>query len=132
MATNQEIVLITGSNTGIGLEIARKLLRDYDDRFYVLIGGRTMSKVDATVQELHKHNLKSCEGIQIEVTKDASIDAAAKVVKDKFGRLDVLHVNVRNRRLPRPCIYSNADARHNRLGSPQTKTNLALQSHNSS
>ena len=95
MASNQEIVLITGANTGIGLEVARKLLRDYDDRFYVLIGGRTVSKVDAAVQQLRDQNLKSCEGIQIEVTDDASIDAAANVVKDKFGRIDVLHVNVR-------------------------------------
>ena len=71
-----------------------------------------MSKVDATVQELHKQNLKSCEGIQIEVTKDASIDAAAKVVKDKFGKLDVLHVNVRNRCLPYLIPFLSVPALH--------------------
>ena len=93
-ASDKEIVLITGANVGLGLEIARKLLREYQGQFYVLVGCRTLSKGEAAVQELHHQGLTDCEVLQIEVTDDASIAKAAKTVQDRFGRLDVLHANV--------------------------------------
>ena len=92
-ATNQEIVLITGGNTGLGFEIAKKLLREHD-RFHVLIGSRTSSKGEAAVKELHDQGLESCEFIQIDVLDNLSIAEAAQTVEAKFGRLDVLHANV--------------------------------------
>lgn len=93
-STQKEIVLITGGNVGLGLEIARKLLRDHGERFYCLIGCRTPSKGEAAVKELQSQGLTGCEVIEIEVTSDESIAKAAKTVEHKFGRLDVLHVNV--------------------------------------
>ena len=90
---DKEIVLITGANVGLGLEIARKLLRDHEGRFYVLVGCRTLSKGEVAVKELHDQGLGDCEVLQIEVTNDVSIAEAAKTVQDKFGRLDVLHAN---------------------------------------
>lgn len=93
-STQKEIVLITGANVGLGLEIARKLLQDYGERFYCLIGCRTLSKGESAVKELHSQSLTGCEVIEIEVTSDDSIEKAAKIVEQKFGRLDVLHVNV--------------------------------------
>ncbi|TKA74610.1 hypothetical protein B0A55_05443 [Friedmanniomyces simplex] len=75
--TSQEIVVITGANTGLGFEVAKQLLRNHGDRFYVFIGCR----------------LKDCEALHIEVTDDDSIAKAAKTVGEKFGRVDVLHVN---------------------------------------
>ncbi|KAK3646455.1 hypothetical protein LTR56_008553 [Elasticomyces elasticus] len=89
----QEIVLITGGNTGLGFEIAKQLLRDHSNRFYVLIGCRTLSKGETAVQDLHSQGLTACEVLHIEVTDDESIAQAAKVVGEKFGRVDVLHVN---------------------------------------
>ena len=93
---DKEIVLISGANTGLGLEIARQLLRDHGDRFYCLIGCRTLSKGEAAVKELNDQGLTGCEVLKIQVTDDESIARAAKVVEEKFGKLDVLHVNVRN------------------------------------
>lgn len=93
-STTKEIVLITGGNVGLGLEIARKLLIDHGDRFYCLIGCRTLSKGEAAVKELHNNGLTGCEVLEIEVTDDESISEAAETVKQRFGRLDVLHVNV--------------------------------------
>ncbi|KAK4953048.1 hypothetical protein LTR10_008753 [Elasticomyces elasticus] len=89
----QEIVLITGGNTGLGFELAKQLLRDHNNRFYVLIGSRTLSKGETAVQDLHSQGLTACEVLHIEVTDDDSIAQAAKVVGEKFGRVDVLHVN---------------------------------------
>lgn len=90
----KEVVLITGANVGLGLEVARKLLKDHGDRFYCLVGCRTPSKGEAAVAELHNQGLTGCEVIEIDVTNDESIAKAAKIVEQKFGRLDVLHVNV--------------------------------------
>lgn len=90
----KEVVLITGANSGLGLEIARKLLTDFGDRFYCLIGCRTPSKGESAVKELHGQGLSGCEILEINVTSDDSIAAAAKSVDEKFGKLDVLHVNV--------------------------------------
>ena len=99
MATNKEIVLITGANVGIGLEIARVLLRDYGDQFYCLIGCRTLTKGEAAVKELHGQGLTGCEAIHIDVTDNDSITKAAKTVEQKFGRVDVLHANVSKSRV---------------------------------
>ena len=94
ISDGKEVVLITGANVGLGLEIARKLLSDHGDRFYCLIGCRTLSKGEAAVKQLNDQGLTSCEVIQIDVTDDDSIAKAAKTVEQKFGKLDVLHVNV--------------------------------------
>lgn len=93
-STSQEIVFITGANTGLGLAAARALLRDHGDRFHVFLGSRSPSQGEAAVKELHDQGLKNCEAVQIDVTSNDFIAQAAKYVEHKFGRLDVLHVNV--------------------------------------
>ena len=102
---SKEIVLITGANTGLGFELAKQLLRDHGDRFHVLIGCRTLFKGEEAVKELYGQGLKNCEALHIEVTEDDSIAKAAKTVEEKFGKLDVLHVNVRGQE---PTFRSNA------------------------
>ncbi|KAK3725974.1 hypothetical protein LTR37_000122 [Vermiconidia calcicola] len=92
-ATDKEIVLITGANTGIGFQLAKVLLRDHGDRLYLLIGSRNASKGEAAVRELHDQGLIACETLHIEVTSDESLSNAAKTIEQKFGKLDVLHVN---------------------------------------
>lgn len=107
--SSKEIVLITGGNAGIGFELAKKLLQDYPNRFYILIGCRTVSKGEAAVAELHSEGLQDCEVLHIEVTSDESIAAAAKNVEEKFGRVDVLHVNVSPIILPTLAVQETAD-----------------------
>ena len=94
MAEYQEIVLVTGANTGIGFEIARKLLEDYDNQFYVLLGCRNNLKGAVAAQTLHDSGLSSCEMVEIDNNNPELIDHSAKVVEEKFGRLDVLILNV--------------------------------------
>lgn len=91
---SREIVLITGANTGLGFQIARVLLRDYGERFYIFLGCRDMTKGEAAVAELASQGLTSCEAVHLDVTDNDSIALAAETVRKKYGWLDVLHVNV--------------------------------------
>ena len=94
MAQDKEIVLITGANVGLGYEIAKKLLQDHSDRFYILLGSRNVEKGTAAMNELHNQGYTSCEVLNIENTNENLIKEAVEIVEQKFGRLDVLHVNV--------------------------------------
>lgn len=94
MITTKDVVLITGANTGLGCQIARKLLCEYGPRFYVLLGCRNAEKGRAALQTLRQDGAKDCEVLQIDNTDIGSIQQAVKTVEEKFGRLDVLHANV--------------------------------------
>ncbi|KAG8161003.1 hypothetical protein KVR01_009267 [Diaporthe batatas] len=93
--SDKDIVLITGGNGGIGLEVARQLTRDHGKRFHVLVGCRSLSDGEAAVKRLQEEDGvgEGVEAIQIDITSEESLAAAAKQVGDKFGRLDVLHAN---------------------------------------
>lgn len=100
--SDKEIVLVTGGNQGIGLEVARQLARDHGQRFHVLIGCRKIPDGESAVKQLHDEGIhEGVEAIQIDVTSEESLAAAAKLVGDKFGRLDVLHANVSLQIFPR-------------------------------
>ncbi|MCJ1434145.1 hypothetical protein MMC27_003511 [Xylographa pallens] len=90
MTSAQTIVLITGSNQGVGFETAKNLLLSSPD-YHVLIGSRDRSKGSQAVSALEALSIKgTVDMVQIDVTDDASVDAAAQHVLDKHGHLDVL------------------------------------------
>lgn len=100
---DKEIVLVTGGNGGIGLEVARQLARDHGQRFHVLIGCRKLPDGEAAVKQLWEQDIaEGVEAIQVDITSEESLAAAAKLVGDKFGRLDVLHANVSLHDIPNP------------------------------
>ncbi len=80
------IALITGANKGIGFETARALAAKGAT---VLIGARDLAAgtraADAIVAEGGM-----AEAVQIEITNEASVAAAATRIGEKFGRLDIL------------------------------------------
>lgn len=80
------IALITGGNKGIGLETARQLGKQ---GITVLIGARDESRGLAAVEQLKKEKIDA-RFVQIEVTNEKSVAAAAKTVEKDFGRLDIL------------------------------------------
>jgi NAD(P)-dependent dehydrogenase (short-subunit alcohol dehydrogenase family) len=71
--------LVSGANRGIGREIARQLAGDHG--FLVLAGSRDPGKIEET---------DSIVAVQLDVTSDASVDAARSQVESRPGRLDVL------------------------------------------
>lgn len=78
LAKNQQIyaqkkaVLITGANSGLGLAMAEKLATE---GFYVFAGARKQKDIDALNQ---KANM---QGIRLDVTVQADIDAAVKTIE---------------------------------------------------
>ena len=83
---NNPIALITGANQGIGLQIAKNLTAK---GFTVLLGSRNIERGEAAAKELGPNAVP----IQLDVTDLASIAAAAKRVRQEFGRLNVLIQN---------------------------------------
>ncbi|KAI9769743.1 MAG: putative secondary metabolism biosynthetic enzyme [Geoglossum umbratile] len=85
------VVLITGANQGVGFETARNLLLSSTD-YHVLLGTRDAAKGEAAAKALQLlPGLKgSVSHVQIDVTNDSSVDAAAAQVDATHGRLDTL------------------------------------------
>jgi NAD(P)-dependent dehydrogenase (short-subunit alcohol dehydrogenase family) len=83
---DKPVALVTGANQGIGLQIAKDLAA-HD--FSVLVGSRNFANgvVAAKAVGPDAHTL------QLDVTDQASITAAAERVRNEFGRLDVLVQN---------------------------------------
>jgi len=75
------ITLITGANKGLGFESARRLI---DLGHTVYVGARDAEKGAAAAESL------GAKFVQLDVTDDASVDAAAATIRDAEGHLDVL------------------------------------------
>ena len=74
----------------MGFEAAKNLLLS-SAKYHILLGSRNPSKGSAAASALKSHAIKgTVSPIQIDVTDDASVDAAASHVEATYGRLDVL------------------------------------------
>ena len=73
--------LITGGNKGLGHETARRL-KEQGHR--VVIGARDATRGRQAAEEL------GVDWVELDVTSDASVAAAAADVEERFGGLDVL------------------------------------------
>ncbi len=82
-STKKEVALVTGANKGIGLQIAKDLA---DRGFTVLVGSRNFGHGEAAAKSVGG----DARALQIDVTDQASIAAAAARIRNEFGRLDVL------------------------------------------
>ena len=80
---DKPIALITGANQGIGLQIAKDLVKH---GFTVLVGSRDFERGGAAAKEIGP----DAHALQIDVTDQVSITAAAERICKQFGRLDVL------------------------------------------
>src|ERR1700755_2572616 len=80
---DKPIALITGANQGIGLQIAKELAAK---NFTVLVGSRDYARGEEAAKTVDG----DAHPLQLDVTDQASIAAAAERVRNEFGRLDVL------------------------------------------
>jgi NAD(P)-dependent dehydrogenase (short-subunit alcohol dehydrogenase family) len=98
--TDKLIALVTGANQGIGLQIAKDLVAH---GCTVLVGSRSLERGAAAAKEVGP----DAHALQLDVTDQASITAAAERVRNEFGRLDVLIQNAaisNTRKLPGQSI----------------------------
>src|SRR5689334_9089900 len=78
-------ILITGSNRGIGFEIARQC----GQNFHVIISGRDEAKLQKAQKELAKENIQA-DILLMDVSNPDSITKAAKEFAKAKKQLDVL------------------------------------------
>ena len=84
--TDSRIAVVTGANRGIGLDVARQLAAGGDT---VVLGSRDLAAGERAAASL----LASGADIlvrRLDVTDQASLDAIAVELDDRYGRLDVL------------------------------------------
>lgn len=85
-----KVALITGGASGLGLGIAKAFVQS---GVKVLVGSRTMDKVEGAVKELQAipgtEDL-AAGGVALDVTNEASAERAVRKAIDLFGRLDIL------------------------------------------
>jgi len=86
MKTNNKIALISGANRGLGFEIGRQLGKQ---GITVLLGSRNEEAGREAAAQLISEGIDAYS-IQLDITDEASITSAVEVVKNRFGKLDIL------------------------------------------
>ncbi|MGG1517799.1 SDR family oxidoreductase [Paenibacillus oryzisoli] len=82
----KKVALITGGNRGLGIETARQL---GSLGYTVLLGARNQEKGAEAAAKLQAQEIDA-HCIELDVTDQATIDAAAGLITTKYGKLDVL------------------------------------------
>lgn len=77
------IALVTGANQGVGLQVAKELVAN---GVTVFVGSRNFERGEAAANQIGNGAIP----IQLDVTDQASIIAAANRIREEFGRLDLL------------------------------------------
>ncbi len=82
-----KIAVITGGNSGIGFETARRFI---EEGAKVIITGRSQTQLDDALAKINNTNLI---GIQGDVSNLGDLDRLYDEVKTRFGHLDILFAN---------------------------------------
>lgn len=83
---DKRVVLVTGANQGIGLQVAKELVTK---GFSVVMGSRNLERGETAAKSVGT----GAHALQLDVTDQASIAAAAARIRREFGRLDILIQN---------------------------------------
>lgn len=83
MKSNQQVALVTGATSGIGIAVAQRLVRD---GFFVVISGRNVDRGNAVAEELGENG----SFIQSDLVKTGAAQTLIDEVVRSTGRLDVL------------------------------------------
>lgn len=86
MTETISIALVTGANKGIGREIARQLGQA---GVHVIVAARDAGRGEAAANELKQQGL-AAEAVRLDLTDEASMEAAARTIEIRHARLDIL------------------------------------------
>jgi NAD(P)-dependent dehydrogenase (short-subunit alcohol dehydrogenase family) len=87
---NQRVILVTGANKGIGLEVVRKLAKNpsYNNDI-ILLGSRDLKRGQDALKQLNSPS--NVHLFQIDSSSSESISHAVEEIKQKYGgQLDIL------------------------------------------
>lgn len=90
--SSSEVILITGANTGLGLEIVKALCNS-PKPYTILVGCRTASKGETAIDEakkLYPSTKSTLSVIEINLASDQSIEQALDTITSTHGRIDAL------------------------------------------
>ncbi|KAJ6442427.1 Magnesium transporter NIPA2 [Purpureocillium lavendulum] len=127
---SKEVVFITGANQGIGFETVKALFSS-GKAYHVFLGSRSLSNADDAIAELKKlapDTKSTVEPVQIDVTDDESINAAAQLVESKVGKVDVLINNAGS--YPHTLWPCNSDEASNTITGAAFDTEFTADSSN--
>jgi 3-oxoacyl-[acyl-carrier protein] reductase len=82
-----KVVVVTGGNRGIGRAIAETFAHQGAD---LVIGGRTLTEVDQSAQEISSATGRKVVGIQVDVSDFQNASAFIEKAVGIFGHVDVL------------------------------------------
>jgi NAD(P)-dependent dehydrogenase (short-subunit alcohol dehydrogenase family) len=89
MSVSGRVVAITGASSGIGLACAKHLARA---GAAVVLGARRVSLLESTADQIRQAGGRAAI-VQMDVTREADVDALAAMAVREFGRLDVMICN---------------------------------------
>ena len=84
---SQQVALVTGSNRGIGFEIAKQLSMN---KIEVIITSRNPANGDAAVRKLARDGVTKVVSMELDVSDQLSVESVLDKVEKTFGRLDIL------------------------------------------
>lgn len=82
-SVKQPVALVTGANQGVGFQVAKALAAD---GYIVYVGSRNLANGEKAAAEIGEN----ASAIQLDVTQQATITAAAERIEKEAGRLDLL------------------------------------------
>lgn len=87
-----QIVLTTGANTGLGLEVVKALYKS-DSPYEIIVGSRSVKNAEDAIASVKQETPTSnshLSTLQIDISSDDSIRKAVEQVSARHERLDVL------------------------------------------
>ena len=89
MRFEDRVAIVTGGNSGIGKEVARRFVAEGG---LVVVNGRNAAKTEAAVKDIDASGKRAVTHFG-DIAKPSSAQAVVKTALDRFGRLDVLFNN---------------------------------------
>ena len=86
MSTEKRVAVITGSNKGLGFEIARKLAKL--ENVQVIISSRDEAKGIEAREKLAAQGLE-VDYIPLDITDDKSVEKFVSTLRQKYGRVGI-------------------------------------------